>query len=137
MEAINSINGQIDDLRKKAASNAATARRLNLFWKVSQAIIFIIGIATPMIVTYRKSSFFPQQFWVMWCMITPLLTTIISFAMSYFDWQGNSTQLSKHATLLENLAERAQTKSTYLQPSDYQNFQDWIFDEKQKINALL
>ena len=42
-------------------------------WIVLEGIVLLIGLLTPVIVIFRKSGLYPVEFWVWWCIITPLL----------------------------------------------------------------
>ena len=131
------IKSTIDTLKMKCESSSQKAWKYDLTWKVCQGFITLIGILTPLIVVYRKDSFLPQQFWVAWCIATPLITAVVSFLLSYFDWQGLASEYSKHASLTSNLIERAENKLAFASEESYEIFQEWLYEEKQKIEAII
>lgn len=137
MDKYTYIKNSIEQLAEQKEYSAKKARRYDIAWKTCQGLIALIGIITPLIVIYRKDSIFPQQFWVAWCIATPLLTSILSFLLTYFDWQGLSHDYSKSSALLSNLVERAENKLAFTEESRMQEFQDWLYEEKQRIEVVV
>ena len=131
------LRSNIDGLKVKNESSAKKAIRYERAWKLGQGLIAVIGILTPLIVVYRKDSFLPQQFWIVWCIATPLLTTLMSFLLSYFDWQGLAGMNGKFSTLSSNLIERAEYKLAFTNDENAEEFHDWLYNELQKIESII
>ena len=137
MNKIDLLKSNIDALKIKNEASGKKAIQYDRTWKLCQGSIALIGILTPLIVVYRKDSFLPQQFWIAWCIITPLLTTLMSFLLSYFDWQGLADKHGKFSMLSSNLIERAENKIAFATEDNLENIQDWLFQERQKIEAIV
>lgn len=137
MEKKEVVRKSIESLKLKREHSMNKANQYDLAWKVCQGFIGLMGILTPLIVVYRKESFLPQQFWVVWCIITPLLTSLLSFLLSYFDWQGRAGMHGKFSTLSSNLIERAENKIAFATEDNLESIQDWLYQEQQKIEAIV
>ena len=131
------IQNQMLQLKERETDRQKNSVKYQRYWKICQLLIGITGILTPLIVIYRKDSFFPQEFWVMWCTAMPVITTLASFAITYFDWQGLSNVYAKDASLTRNLIERAESKFMMISEGDYVGFHDWLIGEKQRIDEVL
>jgi hypothetical protein len=70
-------NRLANDLRRYEAAERSWRNK----WIILEGLILIIGLLTPLIVIYRKSGFYPTEFWVWWCMITPLLAAACTILM--------------------------------------------------------
>lgn len=79
-------------------------------WLFLQSFIVCVAVVTPFIVFFRKSSIFPQQFWVLWCMVTPPLTGIASVVMQALNLRENYKLHHKKAGQLSNLVKRTELK---------------------------
>lgn len=79
-------------------------------WLALQSFIVFVAIVTPFIVFFRKSPLFPQQFWVVWCMVTPPLTGIASVAVQALNLREHYKLHRKKAGQLGNLVKRTELK---------------------------
>lgn len=137
MNKIDLLKNNIDALKIKSENSVKKAIRYDRAWKLCQGSIALIGILTPLIVVYRKDSFLPQQFWVAWCIATPLLTSLMSFLLSYFDWQGLADKHGKFSSLTSNLIERAENKLAFATDDGLEQIVDWLYDEQLKIETIM
>lgn len=64
-----------DRFRKELHRYEAEEGNWRFRWIVLEGIVLLIGLLTPVIVIFRKSGLYPLEFWVWWCIVTPLLVS--------------------------------------------------------------
>lgn len=102
---IEQLNVLAEMLPTKVATFRKESERLYRIQISAQVIIYAISMLTPLIVIFRKSDLYPPQFWVVWCIVTPLLTGIL-MGMLQFGSIPEKVKLNKRkAVKLGNLSE--------------------------------
>jgi hypothetical protein len=69
-----------------------------------------MGIITPIIVIFRQKEIFPPSFWVVWCIITPPLTAIISFLATHFEVKEKANRFGKMEKTMRLLLDKAKVR---------------------------
>lgn len=102
---IEQMNVLAEMLPAKASAFRQSSERLYRIQITAQVTIYAISMLTPLIVIFRKSDFFPSQFWVVWCIITPLLTGILMGVLQFGSIPEKVKLNKRKAIKLSNLSE--------------------------------
>lgn len=99
------LNMLSEILPAKAAILKKKGENLHRIQLVLQATIYCISLLTPLIVIFRKSDLYPPQFWVVWCIATPLLSGVLMGILQFASVPDKAKLYKRKYVKLSNLKE--------------------------------
>ncbi len=95
---------KIDEMNSHAQLTSKMAKQFGLLWYMCEIVVMLSTFLTPIIVVYRKSAFFPSQFWVWWCIIMPVISGLAHASVILFDLKDRKKNYNQKSQSFKKLA---------------------------------